>query len=150
MGGVNMHPRNKNFFFSLYDLFMLHLYVSAPIAFIVAYLFIRYIVDFDLLEVQTFHQAKLDYALTMVGTLITIIGLFGALPKTENKEKLLKAGHGKILSHSLLLGTGTSFLLVILSIFNIFAGLQVYLFIWSVADTIIAISWIYNMMKYSV
>ena len=137
----------KNLKRTIYEKFNLHIYIFIPLIVLAIYFILNHYFDFDISKIKTLNEKLIDISLTLAGILLTILGLFMALPSTEGRKLLKRYGHNKILTKTLIIGTLALLFTTLLSALEIQTIMTYVLLIIGFVETIIASIWIYKMIE---
>lgn len=143
-----MMIKSKNFKRTIYEKFNLYIYIIVPIIVLVTYLILNICFKFSLTDVKTLNEKIIDISLTLAGILLTILGLFLALPNTKFRELMKKYKHDMIINNTLIIGILTLLATTFLSAIEKFPNVTSILFLIGFTETIIASIWIYNILKH--
>lgn len=140
--------KKKNIYRKIYEKFYLNIYIIVPLIVLFLY-FISYIfLDFNLNDIVTYNENKIEISMTIAGILLTIMGLFTSLPDTEFRKLMKQFNHDKIINRTLFVGVLSSMFTVILSIIEKLIWIQSVLFIINITETIIASIWLYKTLMH--
>ena len=133
---------------TVYEKFNLHIYIIVPAIILIIYSILNLLFNFTLTEINTLNEKIIDISLTLAGILLTILGLFLALPSTKFRELMKEYGHDKIIGNTLIIGILTLLVTTILSVMEKLPLIASLLFLVGFTETIIASIWIYQTLKY--
>ena len=138
----------KNFFRTIYEKFNLNIYIIVPLIVLLLYFVSDLLFGFNLADIKTYNENKIEISITISGILLTIMGLFTSLPNTKFRELMKKYNHDKIVNRTLLIGVLSSIFTVILSVSEKLIIIESALFIIGITETIIASIWLYKTLMH--
>lgn len=127
----------------IYELYNLYIYFTIPV---VVVLFILFFIGFEDLPLEVFQNFKIEISLSLIGVLLTILGLFASLPDSNFLKLLKRYNHDTILYRTLLLGILSSAVVVALTLIGKFEKGQYIMLIVSLVETVIASIHIYRII----
>lgn len=138
----------KNLKRTIYEKFNLYIYLIIPLLVLLAYLVCNVLFDFKLTEIKTLNKHIIDISLTLSGILLTILGLFLALPNTEFRQLMKKYNHDKIINNTLTIGILTMLATTLLSTIEKLPNIASLLFLIGFTETILASVWMHQTLKH--
>lgn len=127
----------------IYELYNLYIYFTIPVIMV---LFILFFIGFEDLPLEVFQNFKIEISLSLIGVLLTILGLFASLPDSNFLKLLKRYNHDTILYRTLLLGILSSAVVVALTLIGKFEKGQYIMLIVSLVETVIASIHIYRII----
>lgn len=131
----------------VYEHLNLYIYLYIPVSLAVLYSVIVHITGNVFLLNDTFIDNSIEISLTILGILLTLLGLFAALPKTKYDEGMEKYGYYKIIFNTLFIGVLATIIHLITNLLSLSETLEVYLFIIYMSETVVATVWIYRILR---
>lgn len=138
-----------NFIRICFEKINLYIYVAFPFVVTVIYMIIRSELNWDFISIPTFQKYSFELVLSFFGVLLTLLGLFAALPNTKFKKLLKFYNHMKIINRTLAIGIFSALIFLILYLFESNSLLQEIMFIFAITETLIATRRIYSVTKFS-
>lgn len=130
------------------EAFFIYLHVLLFI-FVVFYSLINeIIVKTDFLAISAYKEFSMDICIGILSVLLTLLGLFLALPNTEYRRLMKKYNHDKIILNHIFCGSISSLIFIILSIINILNVVLPYLLIYSLLTVFPVAFFLFYAAKY--
>lgn len=129
----------------IYEKFNIYIYLIIPI-FITSIYFLCF-KDFQLSKIQNYNQYNFEFVLTMLGALLTILGLMFTLPENNYRRLMKKYKHDEIINNTIFSGIISSLVFIVLLIIEVLPSIQEFLFITVICEVLIASWWMYRTLK---
>lgn len=122
-------------------------YVFAILAFLINTICSK-IFDINLLSVEAFNKYSMDINIALLTTLLTMLGIFIALPNTEFRELMKQYNNDTVILNCIFFSIISSLLFIVFSVFNLFTKLLPILLIYEIGLTFILAILLYQFVKY--
>lgn len=113
---------------------------------ILFYIIDKYTVQTKMLG-KNLEGVSIEISLAILGILLTILGLFAALPENKYDRAMKKYNYYNIIFNTLFIGIVAAVIHLVATLINIAISMQIYLFIVYISETFIATVWIYKILK---
>ncbi|PTQ84740.1 hypothetical protein C8U37_107108 [Trichococcus patagoniensis] len=125
----------------------IYVYIYFPLLVSILFYLISLHTNENLIFSNNLKIYSVEISLSILGILLTILGLFAALPENKYEGAMKKYNYYNIIFNTLFFGILAAVVHLVATLIGICVSLQVYLFLIYISETIIATVWIYKILK---
>lgn len=123
-------------------------FIISPSFFVLCYHVIETKFKISIFDLNKLNEISFDLSLGILGTLLTILGVFIALPNNERTDLLKKYNHFNIVLKTILTGAIAAITTILFIISNNFQDKVIYLIITMLVETFIASKRMFQILIY--
>lgn len=127
-----------------YEKLNLHVYIIVPFVFVLLHYTLVYAAKINIFDNQSFSENSFEFVLTMLGVLLTILGLMFTLPDNKYRELMKRYNHDRIIYNSIFIGILSSMVFVFLYFIDISTFIQELMYVTVFSEVAISTWWIFR------
>lgn len=132
----------------LYELINIRSYIIFPLLICSIYLFVNRESQYSISKLENYQIYGFEFVLTILGILLTLLGLMFSLPNNQYRHLMKKYKHDEIIFNTIFIGIAASIGFIILFFFDAFYKFQELLFIVIILELAISSYRVYKTLKF--
>lgn len=108
----------------------------------------EYILNLNFQNVKAYQDYSMDISIGFLSILLTLLGLFLALPNTNYRKLMKRYSHDKIILNNILFGSVSLILFIICSIIGLSISILPYLLLYSILTTLVIAYFLFSAAMY--